>query len=150
MTPVVRSTGIALVFVFLAGACVQVGHIQQTTPVRTMNFTGSAKTVAHCIQQRFQGKVMQESFTERYVIYNAVKGDQATDGITHYSITVAQTGANQGTAEWRVVVPRDDTPMAGKPPSTRRASTLGFPESTVQKYWPPVEACAAQAAKSTS
>jgi hypothetical protein len=149
MTHAVRNAGI-VALLLLAGACVQVGHIQQTNPVRSMSFTGSAKNVAQCIQQRFQGKVMEESLANRYVIYNAVKGDQSTDGITHYSITVTATGPNQGTVEWRVVVPRDDTPMAGKPPSSRQASTLGFPESTVQKYWPPVEACAAQAAKGTS
>lgn len=109
-----------------------------------MTFTGSAKAVAQCVQQRFQGKVMEESLANRYVIYDTVKSAYATDGITHYSITVTQTGTNQGTVEWRVV----DAGTKSGPPSSMPTEEL--PQSTMQKYWPPVEACAAQAAKSPS
>lgn len=143
MTQAVRNAGI-VALLLLAGACVQVGHIQQTNPVRSLSFTGSAKNVAQCIQQRFQAKVMEESLANRYVIYDTVRGNYATDGITHYSITVTQTGPNQGTAEWRVL----DDGTKSRPPSGMPTEEL--PQGTVQKYWPPVEACAAKAAKGTS
>ena len=59
-------------------------------PVRTTKFTGSHKAVAQCIQQRTGGKVQDEGFGEKYVIYDSVKGLEA-QGLTHYAITVART-----------------------------------------------------------
>jgi hypothetical protein len=126
---------------FLAGACVKLGHIQQKEPVRTMNFTGSPKAVAQCLQQRLGGQVQEESFANRYVIYDAVKGEQRVYGISHYSVTVAQVSANEGVVTWRVVrVPEGGPGSPGSGPSS------GDPlAAAAQKYWTAVERCADQA-----
>jgi hypothetical protein len=60
MTQAIRNATI-ITLVLLVGACVRVGNIQQTEPIRTMTFTGSHKAVAQCIQQRLSGQVQEES-----------------------------------------------------------------------------------------
>jgi len=139
-----RNTAI-IALLFLVGACVRVGNIQQTEPIRTMNFTGSHKTMAQCVQQRLGGQVRDESFGNRYVIYDSVKGSQSQDGFSHYSITVAQTGPDQGTVSWRVVIPSDELAHAQRVTPGGGRIAGGLPNSAVQKYWTPVEDCAAQA-----
>jgi hypothetical protein len=129
---------VIILLALLVGACVRLGHIQQTQPVRTMSFTGSHKTVAQCIQLRLGGKVHEESFGERYVIYNAVKGMQF-EGLTHYAITVRNSGADQGSAEFRIMA----TPSHGT--GTGRTPPPKLSESAVQQYWSPVQDCAARA-----
>jgi hypothetical protein len=140
LTQAARST-VAIALGFLVGACVKVGHIQQTEPIRTMNFTGSPKAVAQCLQQRLGGQVQEESFANRYVIYDAVKGEQRAYGISHYSVTVAQVSANEGVVTWRVVrVPEGGPGSPGSGPSS------GDPlAAAAQKYWTAVERCADQA-----
>ncbi|HEV3009330.1 MAG TPA: hypothetical protein VGX52_09880 [Burkholderiales bacterium] len=137
MTQATRNAVIILP-AFLVGACVTLGHIQQTKPVRTMNFTGSHKAVAQCLQQRLGGKVHEESFGERYVIYNAVKGMQF-EGLTHYAITLRTIGADQGSAEFRIMA----TPTHGT--TTGRTPPPKLSESAVQQFWSPVQDCAARA-----
>ena len=129
-------TGTIILLVFLIEACVRVGHIQQTEPIRTLQFTGSHKDVAQCVHRRLGGKVQDESFGERYVIYDSVKGEQR-EGLTHYSITVGKTGSDQGFAEWRVIRPVGST--GNTPPLTI---------ATLRNYWNPVEDCAARAKSS--
>jgi hypothetical protein len=129
-------TGAIILLVFLIEACVRVGHIQQTEPIRTLQFTGSHRDVAQCVHRRLGGKVQDESFGERYVIYDSVKR-QAQEGLSHYSITVGKTGPDQGFAEWRVIRP---VSSIGKTPPL----TIG----TLRDYWNPVEDCAAQAKSS--
>jgi hypothetical protein len=135
-----RATIVALVF--FVGACVQVGHIQQTQPVRSLSFTGSHKTVAQCVHQRLGGRVLDE-FGSRYVIYDSVKGEQQEYGITHYSVTIAQVSTNKGIAELKVVTPKEDTTGGGVNPGGRPTAEL--PDATVQRFWTPVVDCAAQA-----
>jgi len=113
---------------FLVGACVRLGHIQQTEPIRTTKFTGSHKTVAQCIQRRVNGQVQDDTFAERYVIYDSVKGSQ-DQGLSHYSITVARTGPNQGIAEWRIVNPQG----------------VDLADAMVRQYWTPIQDCVEQA-----
>jgi hypothetical protein len=137
MTQATRNAVIILL-AFFVGACVKLGHIQQTQPVRTMNFAGSHKTVAQCIHQRVGGKVHEESFGERYVIYDAVKGMQF-EGLTHYAITVRDMGANQGSAEFRIMAPPTHGTGSGRTPPPKLS------ESAVQQYWSPVQDCAARA-----
>jgi hypothetical protein len=132
------ATGIALVL--LVGACVRVGNIQQTEPIRTLSFTGSARSMALCVQQRLGGQMQEESLANRYVIFDAVKGEQRNFGITHYSITVAQAGANQGVVTWRVVRP----PEAGMSSPGGSVATGDPLQAAAQKYWTTVEQCAAQ------
>lgn len=138
MTQALRNAAIVLL-AFAAGACVQVGHIQQTKPVRTLKFTGSHKFVAQCVAQRLGGKVHDDSFGERYVIYNAVKGKQ-TEGLTHYAITVGRTSANEGFAEWRIM-----RPARGPGPASARPEVPPLSSAAVEEYWTPVRDCAAQA-----
>jgi len=148
MRPMIRNTAMMAALVLL-GACVSVGRIQQTEPVRTTKFTGSHKVVAQCIQQRIGGKVQDDSFGEKYVIYNSVKGQEA-QGLTHYAITVARTGANQGIAEWRIVYPAS---ISGPEMTQHRAADPGglqappgtLTDAAVQRYWGPVEDCVAGA-----
>lgn len=139
MTRAVRNAAI-IALAFLIGACVRLGHIQQTKPIRTLQFTGSHKAVAQCIQQRLSGKVQDDSFGERYVIYDSAKGNER-EGLTHYAITVGRTGADRGFAEWRIMRPaRQAGPGTQARPLTK---------SMVEQYWRPVQDCAAQAKASS-
>jgi hypothetical protein len=137
MTTAIRYAAI-LALAFVAGACVRVGHIQQTQPVRTLQFTGSAAYVAKCVHTRLGGKIQDASFGDRIVIYNSAKG-QSREGLTHYSITIDQLAKDYGLAEWRIMTPPSD----GTPASNRGSPQLS--ESAVRQYWGPVEECAAQA-----
>ena len=133
----------------LLASCVTVGRIQQTEPVRTTKFTGSHKAVAQCIQQRTGGKVQDEGFGEKYVIYDSVKGLEA-QGLTHYAITVARTGPDRGIVEWRVTRPAQ---LSGPEMTQHRASDPGgfrapegtLADSVVARLWGPAEECAASA-----
>jgi len=123
--------------VFLAcliGACTRVGHIQQTAPVRSMTFTGSHVAVAQCVHRRLGGRIQDEGFGERYVIYDAVKAKQA-DGLTHFAVTVGRREANRGFAEWRVMRPTR-APGPNQPPVPRLS------DAALQEYWRPVQECA--------
>lgn len=120
-------------------ACTRVGHIQQTEPIRTLNFSGSHKAVAQCIQRRLGSKVHDDSFGERYVLYDSTKGRQA-EGLTHYSITVAKVGPDAGLAEWRIV-----TPARGPGPTQWPPRTPELSRALLDEFWKPVEECAAQA-----
>jgi hypothetical protein len=120
-----RNTGIIVLF-FLVGACVTVGDIQRTAPIRTVNFKGSATSVAQCIQQRLFAKVRPGGI-DRYVVYDSVKNLQG-QGLTHYSMTVVTTGPGEGVVEWRIVRSGDELDPA------------------VEKmFWSPAKACAEQA-----
>lgn len=135
MTRAVRNVAI-IALAFLIGACVQLGHIQQTKPIRTLQFTGSHKAVAQCVHQRVGGKVQDDSFGERYVIYDSAKANEQ-EGLTHYAITVGKVGADRGFAEWRIMRPaRQAGPGTQARPLTN---------AMVQQYWRPVQDCAAQA-----
>jgi hypothetical protein len=151
MTQSIRNAAIVAVL-FLLGACTSLGHIQQTEPVRTTKFTGSHKFVAQCIQQRVGGKVQDESFQDRYVIYDSVKG-QENQGLTHFAFTVAKTGPEQGVVEWRVMSPR-----GGQDPYSVQLRSYANPGATleplgtltdvaVKRYWVPAQECAASAKK---
>jgi hypothetical protein len=142
MTQAVRNAAI-IALVFLVGACVKVGHIQQTSPIRTMQFTGSHKSVAQCIHQRLGGRVQDDSFGEKYVIYNSVKGRQQ-EGLTHYAITVGKIGPDQGFAEWRIM-----RPSTSGGPASARPSIPPLTDAVVREYWNPVEDCAARAKASS-
>jgi hypothetical protein len=72
--------------------------------------------------------VQDEGFGEKYVIYDSVKGREH-EGLTHYSITVAKTGPDQGLAEWRVM----------------RTARAPLSMTALRDYWNPVEDCAARA-----
>jgi hypothetical protein len=137
MTQTTRNALIILL-AFLVGACVRLGHIQQTVPIRTTYFTGSHKTVGQCIHQRIGGKVQDDSLGERYVIYDAVKGMQF-EGLTHYAITVRSIGADQGSAEFRIMAPPTHGTSTGRFPAPKLSA------SAVQQYWNPVQECAAKA-----
>jgi hypothetical protein len=130
-------TAAIIVLVVLLEACVKLGHIQQTEPVRTTRFTGSHKAMAQCVQQRLGGKLQEESFGERYVIYEAVKG-RSYDGLTHYAVTVRRLTADEGSAEWRIMA----TPRHGTGSRLRSAGPQ-LSEATVQEFWTPVQECAA-------
>lgn len=138
MTRVVRS-GAIILLAFLGAACVRLGHIQQTQPVRTTKFTGSHTAVAKCVHQRLGGRLQDESFGERYVIYDAVKG-QEREGLTHYAITVGRTGADQGFAEWRVM-----RPARRVDPASVRQPIPSLTAAVVHQYWSPVQDCVALA-----
>ena len=108
---------------FLAGACVRVGHIQQTQPVRTLQFTGSAAYVAKCVQARLGGKV-QDSFGDKIVIYNSAKAS-SRDGLTHYAFTISQLAKDYGSVEWRIMTPpADGTPASGRGVPKQTANDL--------------------------
>jgi len=135
MTQALRS-GAIIVAGLLIGACVQLGDIQQTKPVRTLQFTGSHQAVAQCVRQRVGGKVQDDSLGERYVIYDSAKGNER-EGLTHYAITVGRTGPDKGFAEWRIMRPaRQAGPGTAARPLTN---------AMVQQYWTPVQECAARA-----
>lgn len=138
---------------FLLASCVSVGRIQDTQPVRTTKFAGSAKSVARCVHQRLGGKVQNEGFDERYVIYDSVKTEH-DQGLTHYAITIASAGPNEGIAEWRIMRPQGASGGGRRAernvdPGKRRSDRTRLSESTVQRYWGPVLDCAEQA-KGTS
>src|SRR5687767_10082352 len=122
----------------LVGACMRVGHIQQTTPIRVLYFTGSPKAMAQCVRQRVGGKVQEDSLGDRYVIYDSVKEKQ-NEGLTHYAITIGKTEAGKGFAEWRILTPpRQAGPSAPPPPRLTPAA--------VREFWTPVQDCAAATA----
>jgi len=145
MTNTIRNVAI-IAMLFLLASCVGAGRIQQTEPVRTMTFTGSHRFVAQCVQQRVGGRVQDEAFGEKYVVYSSAKRE-AEQGLTHWSITVARTGADQGIAEWRIVAPPEpssfDAAAATKPGG--RQAPRGLTDAAVQRYWGPVQDCAALA-----
>ena len=129
--------GSAVVFLaLLIGACTRVGHIQQTPPVRSMTFNGSHAAVAQCVHRRLGGRIQEEGFGERYVIYDAVKAKQS-DGLTHFAVTVGRRDADKGFAEWRVLRPTR-APGPNQPPVPRLS------DAAFQDYWQPVQECAAQ------
>jgi len=131
MTQAMRNAAI-IASVFLVGACVRLGHIQETMPIRTTQFTGSHNSMAHCIHQRLGGRVQDDSdsFGEKYGVYNAVK-TKAHEGLTHYAITVRKVGSDDGFAELRIMRPRTSAP-----PLT---------DAVARQYWTPVLDCAARA-----
>lgn len=122
--------------------------------MRTMTFAGSAKSVARCVQQRLGGKVQNDGFDERYVIYDSVKTEH-DQGLTHYAITIASTGANEGIAEWRIMRPQG-TSGGGRraernvDPGKKRSDRPRLSESSVQRYWVPVQNCVDQAKRTAS
>jgi hypothetical protein len=124
------------VLAFVLGACVQVGQIQQAKPIRTLSFTGPHTAVAQCVRQRLGGKVQDEGFGEKYVIYDAVKGRQS-EGLTHWAVTVGRSAADKGFAELRVM-----RPQRGPGPATVAPAPLTA--AVVQEYWDPVRECAAR------
>jgi hypothetical protein len=135
MTRALRATTIAAL-ALLAASCVRLGHIQQTEPIRTLQFTGDHKAVAQCVQQRLGGKVQEESLAERYVIYDSAKTHE-TEGLTHYAVTVGKSGPDKGFAEWRIMRPaRQAGPGAPGRPLSR---------AMIEQYWGPVQQCAKQA-----
>jgi hypothetical protein len=130
-----RNAAAVIPLALLLGACVTVAQIQETKPIRALQFTGSHKVVAQCIQQRLGGKVQDDALVERYVIYNSVKGHER-DGLTHYAITVGRVGPEKGYAEWRIMRPAR---QAG-PGTPARPLTSAM----VEQYWKPVQDCAAK------
>jgi hypothetical protein len=134
-----KTAGNTAILIVLLAACTRVGHIQRTEPVRTLKFTGSHKAVAQCVQQRLGARVQDDSFGEKYVLYDSAKNRQA-EGLTHYSITVGRIGPDQGFAEWRIVAP---TRGPGPTQWPRRDNELS--DAVVQDIWKPVEDCAARA-----
>src|SRR5262245_21486316 len=117
------------------GACVTVGQIQQTKPLRTLQFTGSHKAMAQCVQQRLGGKRQEESYGERYIIYDSAKGHER-EGLMHWAVTLAANGPDKGTAEWRIMRPAR---QAGPGTSARPLA-----REMVDLYWTPVQECAKQ------
>ena len=117
------------------GACVSVGQIQQTKPLRTLQFDGSHKAMAQCVQQRLGGKRQEESYGERYIIYDSAKSHER-DGLTHWAVTLAANGPDKRSAEWRIMRPAR---QAGPGTSARPLS-----RAMVDLYWTPVQECARQ------
>jgi len=131
---------------FLISACVRVGHIQQTEPVRTVSFTGSAKDVAQCVHQRVGGKTQQEGFGDSFVIYDSVKRSQDLLGFTHFAITVAQTNPGQGNASLRVMFPPTNRPSGPQQrPDNPVIASNELNTAGQKQFWAPVEECAASA-----
>ena len=116
------------------GACVSVGQIQQTQPIRTLQFKGSHKTMTQCVQQRIGGKRQEES-GERSIIFDSAKAYER-EGMTHYAITLAANGPDKGTAEWRIMRPARQAGPGQKPRPLSSAM--------VEQYWGPVQECAAR------
>ena len=135
---------------FVLASCTSVGRIQQTEPVRTTKFTGSNKAVAQCVQQRVGGKVQDEGFGEKYIVYDSAKGLEAW-GLTHYAFTIARTGPDQGVVEWRVVSPQRGTDPYSE--QLRRSSSPGavpppqgtLADAAIRRFWDPAQDCAARA-----
>jgi hypothetical protein len=130
-----RRFAVIVALALAAGACVQLGHIQQTKPIRSLQFNGSPKDVVQCVQQRLGGKVQEETLGERWVIYDSAKTHHA-EGMTHYAITVGRAPGDKGFAEWRIMRP---PPQPGMP---RGAGALPLTQNMVQQYWGPVQECA--------
>ena len=118
----------------LLGACVQVGQIQQNKPIRTLTFTGSHQAVAQCVRQRLGGRVQDEGFGEKYVIYDSAKGRQS-EGLTHWAVTVGRSSAEKGFAELRLLRPQRSPGPNTPPPAPLTAAV-------VSEYWAPVQECA--------
>jgi hypothetical protein len=129
-----RTTAISLAGCLIA-ACTQVGHIQQTEPIRTLNFNGSHQALAMCVQSRLGGKVRDEFGGARYVIYDSVRA-QAAQGLTHYSVTIGNFGPERGFAEWRVI-------RTGREPGPTPRAAPPLSVEALRLYWVPVEQCAA-------
>lgn len=121
----VRGAGIVALF-FLISACVTVGELQREAPIKTVNFKGSEKMVAQCIQQRLSAKVRIDGFN-RYIVYDAVK-NMSGKGLTHYSMTVSKTGPDEGTVEWRIIRSGDE-----------------LDPSVEKMFWIPTKMCAEEA-----
>jgi hypothetical protein len=132
-----KSGAIASGLALLLGACVTLDQIQRTSPIYATSFTGSHKAVAQCVHQRLGGRLHEDPFERKYVIYNAVKASHA-EGLTHYAITVGQRSSDLGFAEWRVMT------AATSDRNPRRAISR-LSSTAVQQYWAPVEDCAAKA-----
>jgi hypothetical protein len=120
----------------LAASCVRLGHIQQTKPIRTLQFTGDHAAVANCVRSRLGGK-MQQEVGDRYVIFDSAKSHHA-EGMTHYAVTVGRAG-DKGFAEWRIMRP------AAQPGAGPRPAIPPLTQAMVEQYWRPVQDCAAQA-----
>lgn len=120
----------------------RVEDIQMREPVRTMNFTGSHREIAYCVQQGLRGRLTQEAFNDAYVIYDSVKGTQNYDGISHYSVTIAASGPDRGIASVRVVFIPETPEMALE--RRRRVNAGDIRVSPVEKYWGWVESCVQQ------
>ena len=118
----VRNVGIVALF-FLISACVTVGELQREVPIKTTTFKGSTKLVAECIQRSLSAKVRLHGF-DTYIVYDAVK-NMSGQGLTHYSLTVAKTGQDEGTVEWRI-----------------RRSGDALDPTVEQMYWVPAKRCA--------
>jgi hypothetical protein len=107
-----------------------------------MNFTGSYGDIADCVHRRVGGRMQYESLHSAYVIFDSVKATQHKDGISHYSITIARTGLDQGTASVRIVfIP--DTPQLAQE-RRRRVNAGEVLISPVEKYWTPIVDCVAR------
>lgn len=124
-----RSLGIFALF-FLISACVTVGELQREAPIKTVNFKGSVRLVAECIQQRLFAKVRLDGF-EKYIIYDSVK-NMSGKGLTHYSLTVAKTGSNEGVVEWRIM-----------------KSEEALDPTVERMFWIPAKTCAEEAKPDT-
>ena len=121
----------------LIGACTSVGDIQQTGPIRSMSFAGSHVSVAQCVHRRVGGRIQEEGFGARYVIYDAVKARQA-EGLTHFSVTVARRDPTIAFAELRVLRP-------SRAPGPNQPPVPPLSQAVVEEYWRPVQQCAAEA-----
>ena len=122
-----------IVLCFIVGVafvgCVGLGHLQKEEPIRKMEFSGSHKQVATCIQSRLGGKVEGVVLGNKISVYNSVKGYQHR-GMSHFAMTVSKTTAGRGVVEWRKL---PAGPMDKK---------------LVTQFWSPVEDCVRRAASS--
>jgi len=130
-----RNLAVILLLALLLGACVTLGHIQQTQPIRVLHFSGSHDIVAKCVHQRLGGK-LQNEFGDRFVIYDSAKAHER-EGLTHYAVTVGRVSEGKGFAEWRIMRPAR---QAGPATTARPLS-----RAMVDQYWRPVQDCAAKA-----
>ena len=94
-----RTTAI-LALLCLVGGCINLEDIRSTDPVREAAFEGSFEKVAQCIQTWLGGKVGRDPFRAEISVYDSVKSFKS-QGVSHYAMTVIQTGENQGIVEWR-------------------------------------------------
>jgi hypothetical protein len=131
-----------MLLVFFLGACVRVGHIQQQQPFRQAGFAGDHKTVAQCVQRRLGGRVQEEGFGERYVVYDSAKG---RSDMTHWAMTVSKLSAGQGMVEWRATRPQQTRSIGSAPGGGAAVAGGGITEETIVQYWNPVLDCVAQA-----
>ena len=130
---------VIITVVFLGGACaVQVGDIQRTEPIRIVAFTGSHVAVAQCIRTRLRAQLQDppgEAFIgrETFVIYDRAHR-YARQGMSHYSMTVKKTGANEGTVEWRIF---------------NQQPGFELDKAFAVRFWIPVERCIEEAGKTS-